>query len=63
MKIHLVKEKTIRNFVLNNRGSKIPFEEWLSKLKKADWNMPADIQSTFSTADILGKGAREWYLI
>jgi mRNA interferase HigB len=55
MKIHLVKEKTIRNYVLENSGSKIPFEEWLSKLKKADWNKPADIMNTFAAADLLGK--------
>jgi mRNA interferase HigB len=57
MKIHLIKEKTIRNYVLSNVSSKIPFEEWLSKLKKADWNKPADIKDTFSTADLLGKGS------
>ncbi len=56
MKIHLVKERTIRNYVLRNVGSKIPFEEWLSKLKKADWNRPADIKNTYSAADLLGKG-------
>ena len=57
MKIHLVKEKTIRNYVLNNPGSKIPFEEWLAKLKKTDWNKPADVLGVFSFADLLGKGS------
>ena len=55
MKIHLVKEKTIRNYVLENSGSKIPFEKWLSKLRKADWNNPADIMNSFPAADLLGK--------
>lgn len=58
MKIHLVKERTIRIFVLANAGSKVPFEEWLSKLKKADWSKPADMQSTFRAADILGKSSQ-----
>ena len=57
MKIHLIKEKTVRIYVLANVGSKIPFEEWLSKIKKADWNKPADIKNTFSSADLLGKGS------
>jgi mRNA interferase HigB len=57
MKIHLIKEKTIRNYVLGNVTSKIPFEEWLSKLKKADWNKPTDIKRTFGSADLLGKGS------
>ena len=55
MKIHLLKEKTIRNYVIDNPGSKIPFEEWLSKLKKTNWNKPADIKNIYNTADLLGK--------
>ena len=57
MKIHLIKEKTIRDYVPKNVSSKIPFEEWLSKIKRADWNKPADIKNTFSAADLLGKGS------
>jgi mRNA interferase HigB len=57
MKIHLIKEKTLRNYVLSNAASKMPFEEWLSRLKKADWGKPEDIQETYSTADLLGKGS------
>ena len=56
MRVHLIKEKTIRNYVLANSGSNIPFLEWIAKLKKADWNNPSDIKKTFSTADITGKG-------
>lgn len=55
MRIHLIKEKTIRNYVLENAGSHIPFEEWLSRLKKADWNKPSDIQNTYHSADLLGR--------
>ena len=57
MKIHLVKEKTIRNYVLGNVNSKIPFEEWLANLKMADWNKPADIQVSYNRVDLLGKGS------
>lgn len=47
MKVHLIKEKTIRAFVARHSGSKISFEEWLSKTKFVDWNEPNDIKSTF----------------
>lgn len=57
MKVHLIKEKTIRNYVLGNAGSKIPFQEWLTRLKKADWNKPADIKKSFPAADLLGKSS------
>ena len=55
MKIHLIKERTIRNYALANPKSKIPLEEWLSKIKIASWNIPADINQTFGTADLLGQ--------
>jgi mRNA interferase HigB len=57
MRVHLIKEKTIRNYVLKNAGSHLPFGEWLSKLKRADWQKPSDIQQTFCSADLLGKGS------
>jgi mRNA interferase HigB len=57
MKVHLIKEKTIRNYVLANTSSKIPFEEWLTRLKKADWNKPADIKNSFPAVDLLGKSS------
>jgi mRNA interferase HigB len=57
MKVHLIKEKTIRNYVSKNAGSKVYFGEWLSKIKKADWSNPADISKTFRSADILGESS------
>ncbi|MBK7761969.1 MAG: type II toxin-antitoxin system HigB family toxin [Bacteroidetes bacterium] len=57
MKIHLIKEKTIRNYIRENAGSRISFEEWLSKIKLADWNIPGDFKNTFPTSDLLGKGS------
>lgn len=55
MRVHLIKEATIRHFVGENAGSKRPFEEWLAKAKHADWEKPADIKATFPSADLLGK--------
>jgi mRNA interferase HigB len=56
MRIHLIKEKTVRNYVLKNASSHTSFEEWLSRLKRADWNKPSDILDTYNSADLLGKG-------
>lgn len=58
MRVHLIKEKTIRNYVLNNASGHIPFEEWLSKITKADWDIPKDMQNTFKSADLLGKSSK-----
>lgn len=56
MKVHLIKRKTIEDFILENANSKISFISWLSILKYADWDQPQDIISTFNTADIIGRG-------
>jgi mRNA interferase HigB len=57
MKIHLIRKETVAAFVLNNVQSRRPFEEWLIKVKYADWEMPADILDTFPNADLLGGGS------
>ena len=57
MKVHLIKEKSIRNFVLDNARSKNSFEDWLSKLKRADWKNPSDIIATYGTADVFGNNS------
>lgn len=55
MKVHLIKKQTIEDFVAANARSKTSFEDWLEKLKYADWEKPTDIQATFGSADLLGK--------
>lgn len=57
MKVHLIKKQSIEDYVLDNARSKTSFETWLSIIKRADWNEPKDIISTFNSADILGKGS------
>lgn len=57
MKIHLIKKQTIENFVLKNANSRAYFETWLSIVKRADWDEPNHIISTFNSADILGKSS------
>ena len=40
-----------------NARSKPSFKEWLSALKTADWKKADDIQSTYSSSDLLGRGS------
>lgn len=57
MKIHLIKKQTIEDYIKKNARSKVSFEIWFSVLKRANWNEPNDIKSTFNSGDILGKGS------
>lgn len=57
MRVHLIKEKTIRLFVAQYPGSRLTFEEWLTKIKLANWELPGDIRQTFPSADLLGNGS------
>ncbi len=57
MKVHLIKKKTIENYVAAHPQFRHSFTNWLEKLKFADWNGPGDIKSTFASADLLGNGS------
>lgn len=57
MRIHLIKEKTIEDFIDKHAVSKSSFRLWLSVIKRADWDKPEDILATFSSADLLGNGS------
>lgn len=57
MRVHLIKKQSIEDYVLKNARSKASFEIWLSVIKRADWEEPNEIVSTFNSADILGKGS------
>lgn len=56
MKVHLIRKETIREYAHQNAQSRISFEEWLAKLKYANWETPADIWVSFPSADFLGRG-------
>lgn len=47
MKVHLIRKESIEEFVRYNAQSRTSFAEWLSKVKYADWESPADLQATF----------------
>lgn len=57
MKVHLIKKQTIVEYALRNARSRASFEEWLEKLKNADWEKPTDMKETFSATDLLGKSS------
>ncbi|MCE6990546.1 type II toxin-antitoxin system HigB family toxin [Dyadobacter sp. CY323] len=58
MRVHLIKKQSIEEFVRNHARSKTSFEDWLQRVKHADWRFPGDIQESFSTADFLGNASR-----
>ncbi|PZR30037.1 MAG: hypothetical protein DI535_00615 [Citrobacter freundii] len=51
MRVHLIRKETVLNYATRHAASRIPFDEWLVKLKYADWCDPADILRTFASAD------------
>jgi|SRR5882724_3075809 len=57
MKVHLIAKKTIEGFAVWHARSRASFEDWLQKIKDADWNEPADMKNTFRSADLLGRGS------
>ncbi len=57
MKVRLIKRRSIEDFAAENAGSRSSFRIWLTLLKQADWQSPADITRTFGSADLLGNGS------
>lgn len=52
----LIKRQTVENYKSDNPNCRIYFDEFLEKLKIADWDKPEDMTFTFPSADLLGKG-------
>jgi mRNA interferase HigB len=57
MKVHLIRKETIEEYARHNARSRPSLQDWLSKLKYADWKTPEDIKKTFKSADLLGNGS------
>jgi len=57
MRIHLIKEKTIGDFINRHAVSRSSFRLWLNVIKIADWVTPEDILAAFGSADLLGNGS------
>jgi mRNA interferase HigB len=57
MRVHLIRKETIEEYVKEHARSKPSFEEWLSALKSAEWKKADDIQLTYGSSDLLGRGS------
>ena len=57
MTVHLIRKDTIELYSIQNAQSRDAFEEWMSKLKNADWETSSDMKSTFPSVDLLGNGS------
>jgi mRNA interferase HigB len=57
MHIHLIRKASIEEFCILNAQSRGPFEEWLTKLKLANWASTYDMKKTFPSVDLLGNGS------
>lgn len=58
MKVRLIKKQTIINYVNKKDNSKAYFDNWLNKLKYAEWESTNDIKGTFNTVDFLGRESK-----
>ena len=54
MKVHLIKWKSIREFVNVNAQSKVSFDRFWEGVNNADWATVNDIRQTFGSADQIG---------
>lgn len=57
MKVHLIKAKTVRDYAKHHASSQSAFEEWIQKVKGANWDKPSDMRDEFATASLLGGGS------
>jgi len=58
VRIHLIKERTVYEYLKANPQATSAFENWLRVLNTTSWNLPSDILESFSYADILGNGTK-----
>lgn len=54
MKVHLIKWRSIEEFIYKNARSKVSFERFKESIKNADWDSIHDLQQTFGSADLIG---------
>lgn len=47
-------EKTINEYARLNPQSKTALQDWVKKVKKAEWTCFADIKKTFNSVDYVG---------
>jgi len=47
MRVHLIEKQTVQDYMDGHASGRSSFENWLTGVKYADWDTPADIQKTF----------------
>lgn len=52
--MRIIAERTIREYYLKNPLAKTALEDWVQKVKKAQWQSFADIKATFNSVDYVG---------
>jgi len=57
LKTHIIKVITLNEFMLLHPDSCVSLNEWVNKIKVADWNKPEEIRNTFATDDLLGNNS------
>lgn len=48
-------EQTLKEYIANNPKSKVALQEWVTIVKKSNWNCFSDVKSTFNSVDNVGK--------
>lgn len=55
MRVQLISKRILEKYSAKHNQSKAPLQNWLEKIKSADWQHPGDIIFTFNNANVLGK--------
>jgi len=53
MKVHLIKWRSVDEFVVKHARSKVSFERYKESIKRSDWNSINDVLKTFGSADVI----------
>ena len=47
-------EQTLKEYIANNPKSKVALQEWVTIVKKSNWNCFSDVKSKFNSVDNVG---------
>lgn len=53
--MHVISEKTLRDFWQRHPDAETPLRAWVRHAKKVKWRSFADVRSSFAHADMVGK--------
>lgn len=53
--MHVISRKKLKEAVARRGDLEVPLDAWFRIAKKAEWQNLADVRTTFSTADAVGK--------